>query len=63
MDHLYIQVCDYADNKATYKINLNKEELNGPVSVTLDKQSVEMYKGGTAALNAEVSPSACIPMA
>ena len=56
VDHLYIQVCDYADNKATYKINLNKEELNGPVSVTLDKQSVEMYKGGTAALNAEVSP-------
>ena len=56
VDHLYIQVSDYADNKATYKINLNKEELNGPVSVTLDKQSVEMYKGGTAALNAEVSP-------
>ena len=56
VDHLYIQVCDYADNKATYKINLNKEELNGPVSVTLDKQSVEMYKGGTAALNAEVNP-------
>ena len=56
VDHLYIQVCDYADNKATYKINLNKEELSGPVSVTLDKQSVEMYKGGTAALNAEVSP-------
>ena len=56
VDHLYIQVCDYADNKATYKINLNKEELSGPVSVTLDKQSVEMYKGGTAVLNAEVSP-------
>ena len=56
VDHLYIQVCDYADNKATYKINLNKEELSGPVSVTLDKQSVEMYKGGTVALNAEVSP-------
>ena len=56
VDHLYIQVCDYADNTATYKINLNKEELNGPVSVTLDKQSIKMYKGGTAALNAEVSP-------
>ena len=56
VDHLYIQVCDYADNAATYKINLNKEELNGPVSVTLDKQSIKMYKGGTAALNAEVSP-------
>ena len=56
VDHLYIQVCDYADNKATYKINLNKEELNGPVSVTLDKQSIKMYKGGTTALNAEVSP-------
>ena len=56
VDHLYIQVCDYADNTATYKINLNKEELNGPVSVTLDKQSIKMYKGGTAALSAEVSP-------
>ena len=56
VDHLYVQVCDYADNAATYKINLNKEELSGPVSVTLDKQSVKMYKGGTAALNAEVSP-------
>ena len=56
VDHLYIQVCDYADNTATYKINLNKEELSGPVSVTLDKQSIKMYKGGTAALNAEVSP-------
>ena len=56
VDHLYIQVCDYADNAATYKINLNKEELSGPVSVTLDKQSIKMYKGGTAALNAEVSP-------
>ena len=58
VDHLYIQVCDYANNAATYKINLNKEELSGPVSVTLDKQSIKMYKGGTAALNAEVSPSA-----
>ena len=56
VDHLYIQVADYADNTATYKINLNKEELSGPVSVTLDKQSIKMYKGGTAALNAEVSP-------
>ena len=56
VDHLYIQVCDYADNAATYKINLNKEELSGPVSVTLDKQSIKMYKGGTAALSAEVSP-------
>ena len=56
VDHLYVQVCDYADNAATYKINLNKEELSGPVSVTLDKQSIKMYKGGTAALNAEVSP-------
>ena len=56
VDHLYIQVCDYANNAATYKINLNKEELSGPVSVTLDKQSIKMYKGGTAALNAEVSP-------
>ena len=50
VDHLYIQVCDYANNAATYKINLNKEELSGPVSVTLDKQSIKMYKGGTAAL-------------
>ena len=56
VDHLLVQVADYADNTATYKINLNKEELSGPVSVTLDKQSVKMYKGGTAALNAEVSP-------
>ena len=56
VDHLLVQVADYADNTATYKINLNKEELNGPVSVTLDKQSIKMYKGGTAALNAEVSP-------
>ena len=53
---LLVQVADYADNTATYKINLNKEELSGPVSVTLDKQSIKMYKGGTAALNAEVSP-------
>ena len=56
VDHLLVQVADYADNTATYKINLNKEELSGPVSVTLDKQSIKMYKGGTTALNAEVSP-------
>lgn len=56
VDHLLVQVADYADNTATYKINLNKEELSGLVSVTLDKQSIKMYKGGTAALNAEVSP-------
>ena len=61
VDHLLVQVADYADNTATYKINLNKEELSGPVSVTLDKQSVKMYKGGTTALNAEVSPFSVKP--
>ena len=27
VDHLYIQVSDYADNTATYRINLNKDCL------------------------------------
>ncbi len=54
--HLVLRVYDYANNCSTYKINQNRDELEGPVSVTLDKTSAHLYKGGTLALNAEVAP-------
>ena len=56
VDHLLLQVYDYADNYSTYKINLNKEELNNPVEVTLDKETMTLYRGTTGKLTAEVSP-------
>ena len=54
--HLLVQVYDYAGNYATYKINLNEEELNGPVSVELSEDSLSLFRGAYARLTAEVSP-------
>ena len=56
VNHLLLRVYDYADNYSTFKINLNKEELEGDVTVTLDKTAMSLYKGGTGMITAEVSP-------
>ncbi len=55
-EHLLLQVYDYANNCSTYKINLNQSELNAPVGVTLSASSLHLFKGGSAALSAEVTP-------
>ena len=54
--HLLLQVYDYANNCRTYKINLNKSELNDPVAVSLNRSTLKLFKGGTATLEAEVTP-------
>ena len=54
--HLLLQVYDYANNCSTYKINLNKSELNDPVAVSLNRSTLKLFKGGTATLEAEVTP-------
>lgn len=54
--HLLLQVYDYANNCSTYKINLNKSELNDPVEVSLNRSTLKLFKGGTATLEAEVTP-------
>ena len=53
---LLLQVYDYANNCSTYKINLNKSELNDPVEVSLNRSTLKLFKGGTATLEAEVTP-------
>ncbi len=55
-DKYLIQVYDYAANCSTYKINLNDEEANGDITVSLDKTSLELVKGATAKLTASVTP-------
>ena len=54
--HLLIQVYDYAGNYTTYKINRNEEELNNPVSVELSDETLNLIKGASYRLTAEVSP-------
>ena len=54
--HLVLQVYDYANNVSTYRINLNREELDAPVAVKLDQETAHLYKGGNLTLTAEVSP-------
>ena len=55
-DHILVQVADYADNTATYQINFNKEELNQPVEVTLDKTSTLVYVDGSTKITATLTP-------
>ena len=55
-DKYLIQVYDYAANCSTYKINLNDEEANGEIAVSLDKTSLELVKGANVKLTASVTP-------
>lgn len=55
-DKYLIQVYDYAANCSTYKINLNDEEAGGEINVSLDKTSLQIFKGASAKLTASVTP-------
>ncbi len=55
-DHLYIQMCDYAANETIYKINLNEEELEGDLAVTITPEEINVLKNSTAKATATVSP-------
>ena len=55
-DHLTIEVWDYAANVKTVRVNLNKDEVNGPISVELDQDSVKEVVGNSVQLTATVNP-------
>ena len=55
-DHIYVELWDYAANVTTVKINLNKDELNNGVDVTLDHDEIKTVVGASVKLNASVSP-------
>ena len=55
-DHLYIQAFDYADNYVTYKINLDRDDLGGEYSLSLDEESIRILRGTDAKLTATAEP-------
>ncbi len=55
-NHLYLDIIDYAYNETIYKINLNQEELDEDVAVTLDEQVYYVLKNSTVKATATVTP-------
>ena len=55
-DHIYVEIWDYAANVTTVKINLNKEELNDDIKVTLDQDEVRAVLNSTFKLVADITP-------
>ncbi len=55
-DHLEIEVWDYAANVTTVRLNLNQDELDDPISVSLDASSIVSIVGNTVKLKAVVYP-------
>ncbi|MBR0417173.1 MAG: S8 family serine peptidase [Firmicutes bacterium] len=55
-DHLLIQVWDYAANLTSVKVNLNKEELQGDISVSVDPTAATVIAGSSTTLTAAVNP-------
>ncbi|MBQ7638715.1 MAG: S8 family serine peptidase [Clostridia bacterium] len=51
----YIQVCDYAANVVTYKVNLDAEDLAGDLAIDLQEQAT-LVVNNTLALSYEVLP-------
>ncbi len=47
---------DYANNEATYKINLNPAELDEPIEVNVVEEEAQLFVGGTVGLHVEVTP-------
>ncbi len=55
--HLMVLVGDYASNVATYKINLNEEEVENPeIEVTLSEEEAVVVNTSSIQLTATVSP-------
>ena len=55
-DHLEIEVWDYAANITTYRLNLNQEELNDPISVIISDETASGIVGNSIKLDATVYP-------
>ena len=55
-DHLFVEIYDYAANLTTVQINLNKEELEQPISIELDEEYVKTVVNSPFKLTAKVSP-------
>ena len=55
-DHIEVEIWDYAANVTTAQINLNEDELDGPVSISLDATEVNAVVGNAVRLVATVSP-------
>ena len=55
-DHLYVEVWDYAGNLTTVQINLNKDELQEPIGISLDEEYVRTVVNSPYKLNAKVTP-------
>ena len=54
--HLYVLVGDYAANEATYKINLNEEELENNFDIALNTTSAKVYKNNSITLTVSATP-------
>ena len=56
--HFLVEVYDYALNLATFKLNLNSEEANDPISVEIDQDEDDalIVNNGTLQLTATVLP-------
>ena len=55
--HYLVEVTDYALNVGTYRINLNKEELEEPeISISLDKTDFEIIGRNSTSITATVNP-------
>ena len=55
-DHLLVVAFDYASNATSVEINLNTEELENDIGITLDQHSATSVVGNSIRLSASFSP-------
>jgi len=56
-DHFLVEVYDYAMNLATYKLNLNEDELaEGLTGLTISPEKAKVIKGGTISFAVQAEP-------
>ncbi|MCR5664548.1 MAG: S8 family serine peptidase [Oscillospiraceae bacterium] len=55
-EHLFIEIYDYAANRSVYKINLNAQELNGDLVLTVDPAEARVLRGNTTKLTVTAEP-------
>ncbi|MBQ6334052.1 MAG: S8 family serine peptidase [Erysipelotrichaceae bacterium] len=55
-DHLAIELWDYAANVTTVQLNLNKDELENAIDISLDEEEVTTVVGTSVKLTATLSP-------
>ncbi len=58
-NHIEFDIVDYAMNITAVQVNLNKEELNDPIGISLDKEEAVSVVGNSVKLNATVTPWGC----